>query len=111
MQSIDGTRPLITFSGCTVLRELLLASAGGSSLILRFDGLLGSYNRLKPLLWVDDGYSHMIGALSVGILSVIQATPDCHTREPSFGGIVKSRQAKFRQSQMEKHYRERQIDL
>lgn len=74
MKFTDGTHLLITFSDSTVTGELFLASADG------FDGLLGPYDRLIPLLCISDRYRDMTAGLHVAILNVVEVTPHCHAR-------------------------------
>lgn len=75
MKFVDGTHLLVTFRGTSVLAEVLLASADGASLVIRFDGILGPHNRMMPLVWVGDGYKDMTEGIYVGILSLVELPP------------------------------------
>ncbi|MBZ5523947.1 MAG: hypothetical protein LAP21_17055 [Acidobacteriia bacterium] len=64
-----GDRVLISFQGKTVSGEIFMASDSGLSLTLLFDGNLGVYERLMPVLWIEESYVDLMGALPVTIAS------------------------------------------
>jgi hypothetical protein len=47
-----GDRVAITLGGQSIAGVVLLASANGRSLMLEFDGVLGGYVGMMPILWV-----------------------------------------------------------
>jgi hypothetical protein len=64
-QALETVR--ITFRGKTVNGEVLLASANSLSLTLVLDDYLGSYIKLMPLVWLNDGYVDLLQAEPVTI--------------------------------------------
>lgn len=79
MRFVDDTHLLVTFRGTSVLAEVLLASADGMSMVIRFDGILGRHNRMMPLVWVGDGYRDPTEGIYVGILSLVELRPSSLT--------------------------------
>ena len=75
MRFIDGTHLLITFRGTSILGEVALASRDGLSLVVRFEGVLGPYYQVMPLVWVGDGYKDLEEGNYVGLLSLIELSP------------------------------------
>lgn len=75
MKFVDGTHLLVTFRGTSVLAEVFLESADGMSVVIRFDGILGPYNRMMPLVWVGDGYRDRKEGIYVGILTLEELRP------------------------------------
>lgn len=81
MNFVDGTHLLITFRGSSTLGEVLLASRDGSTLMLRFEGVLGPYHQLMPLVWVGDGYREIDEGNYVGLLSLVELSPTFQSRK------------------------------
>jgi hypothetical protein len=77
---IDGTHLLITFRGTSILGEIFLASRDGFSLVVRFDGALGPYDQLMPLMWAGDGYKDLLEGVYVGLLKLVELTPGFQSR-------------------------------
>ena len=85
MRFVDDTHLLVTFRGTSVLAEVLLESADGMSLVIRFDGILGPYNRMMPLVWVGDGYRDLKEGIYVGILSLVELRPSSSINRATVG--------------------------
>lgn len=75
MRFIDGTHLLVTFRGTSVLAEIFLISRDALSVVIRFDGVLGPYHHLMPLMWDGDGYRDILEGIYVGILSLVELSP------------------------------------
>lgn len=85
MKFVDNTHLLVTFRGTWALAEVFLGSADGMSLVIRFDGILGPYNRMMPLVWVGDGYRDLREGIYVGILSLVELRPSSSIDRVSVG--------------------------
>ena len=67
MDSVKSPLPLrrgdyveVTFEGRTLPAMVTLASENGKSLMLMFDGMLGGYAGMMPVLWSQDHYEDLI---------------------------------------------------
>ena len=49
----------ITYEGEAIEGRVLLASANGVSLMLEFDGVLGSFAGMMPVLYVDNEFTEL----------------------------------------------------
>lgn len=71
----SGDRVCITYDGNTMDAEIFLACSIGLSLTVTFNGRLGNYTGLMPLLWVDDHYIDLIHARPVTISRIGRVIP------------------------------------
>jgi hypothetical protein len=57
----------INYDGKTIDGEIFLACSTGLSITVTFNGSLGNYTGLMPLMWVEDHYVDLVGGQQVTI--------------------------------------------
>lgn len=66
----NGERVRITYEDTTIEGEIFLACATGLSITVTFNGRLGNYTGLMPLMWIDDRYVDMVNGRQVNVARV-----------------------------------------
>jgi hypothetical protein len=62
-----GDTVRITYDGQTLDGEIFLACSTALSITVTFNGRLGSYSGLMPLLWLEDRYIDLVSGKPVTI--------------------------------------------
>lgn len=70
-----GDQVRITYDGQTLNGEIFLACSTGLSITVTFNGRLGSYSGLMPLLWMDDHYVDLVSGNPVTIARRARVLP------------------------------------
>jgi hypothetical protein len=71
----SGDRVRITFDGKTAEGEIFLACSSGLSITVSFNGRLGNYTGLMPLMWVEDHFVDLVQGQAVTITRMGRILP------------------------------------
>jgi hypothetical protein len=70
-----GDRVRITYEENTLDAEIFLACTSGLSITVTFNGRLGNYTGLMPLMWIEDHYVDLVNGRQVKLSRMGRVIP------------------------------------